>query len=142
MSLTIQMSNLPGKRATVQRKLLLDLIQQADGHLDADDLYRRVRELGHAISLSTVYRNLKLFKDRGLVEERHFAEEHHHYEPKAVGEHHHLVCSVCGEVIEFVSPLTKQMKRQVELKNGFVITDVEIRMKGYCPRCRRNKESG
>jgi len=126
MSSTMRMNNMPGKRATVQRKLLLDLIQQADGHLDADEL--------------TVYRNLKLFKDQGLVEERHFAEGHHHYEPKAVGEHHHLVCSICGEITEFVSPLTKQMKRQVELKNSFVITDVEIRMKGYCSRCRKNKE--
>lgn len=84
--------SLPGKRATSQRKILLDLIQRANGHVDADELYRRAREQEHAISLSTVYRNLKLFKDLGLVEERHFDEEHHHYESKDVAEHHHLLC--------------------------------------------------
>jgi len=135
---TTRIRSLPGKRATSQRKILLDLIQQADGHLDADELYRRARELGHTISLSTVYRNLKLFKERGLVAERHFGEEHHHYEAKPVGEHHHLVCLGCGEVTEFMSRLIKQMKRQVELESGFVITDAEIRMRGYCPHCRQN----
>ncbi len=134
--------SLPGKRATSQRKILLDLIQQANGHVDADELYRRAREQEHAISLSTVYRNLKLFKDLGLVEERHFDEEHHHYESKDVAEHHHLLCSICGKVVEFVSPLAKQMKRQIESKNGFVITDVEIRMRGYCASCRQSVDSG
>ena len=125
-----------GKRSTSQRKLLLNLILKAGGHLDADELYRRARLKESTISLSTVYRNLKLFKKLDLVEERHFAEEHHHYEPKATARHHHLVCVGCGEVIEFESPLTEKIKRQIEKNNNFVITDTEVRMKGYCARCR------
>jgi Fe2+ or Zn2+ uptake regulation protein len=125
-----------GKRDTNQRRLLLKLIGQSAGHLDADELYRLARAHEPTISLSTVYRNLKLFKKLGLVEERHFAEEHHHYEPKAMTRHHHLICVGCGEVIEFVSPLAEEMKKQVEAKKNFVITDTEVRMKGYCPRCR------
>ncbi|MDY6893650.1 MAG: transcriptional repressor [Chloroflexota bacterium] len=124
-----------GKRTTTQRKLLLELILEAGGHLDADELYRRAREREGTISLSTVYRNLKLFKEMGLVEERHFSEEHHHYEVKADLEHHHLVCLGCGKVIEFTSPLAKQMKQHVEAENGFIITDTEISMRGYCTDC-------
>jgi Fe2+ or Zn2+ uptake regulation protein len=127
-----------GKRTTSQRKLLLELILKAGGHLDADELHRRAREHEPAISLSTVYRNLKLFKKLNLVEERHFAEEHHHYEAKATSKHHHLICMGCGEVIEFESPLAEQMKKQIEMKNKFIITDTEVRMKGYCARCRHN----
>lgn len=135
--MNINASSYPvGKRTTSQRKLLLDLILKAGGHLDADELYRRARLKESTISLSTVYRNLKLFKKLDLVEERHFAEEHHHYEPKATARHHHLVCVGCGKVIEFESPLAAKMKRQIEKNNNFVITDTEVRMKGYCARCR------
>jgi Fur family ferric uptake transcriptional regulator len=125
-----------GRRNTSQRKLLLDLIQQADGHMDAYELYELARQHEPAISLSTVYRNLKLFKELGLVEERHFAEEHHHYEAKPSVEHHHLVCLGCGQVQEFVSPLAKRMVKEVGRDNGFEISKTEIRMEGYCPRCQ------
>ena len=131
-----------GKRTTAQRKLLLELILQAGGHLDADELYRRAREREGTISLSTVYRNLKLFKELGLVEERHFAEDHHRYEAKAEVEHYHLVCLGCGKVVEFLSPLAKQMEHEIGLENGFIITGAEICIKGYCPRCRESMASG
>jgi Fur family ferric uptake transcriptional regulator len=127
---------LTGKRTTSQRRLLLDLILQSEGHLDADELYRRAREQEPSISLSTVYRNLKLFKELDLVDELHFAEAHHHYEAKAPAQHHHLVCLGCGKVIEFTSPLTERMKSQIQRDNDFVITDTEVRMKGYCARCQ------
>jgi Fur family ferric uptake transcriptional regulator len=127
---------LTGKRTTSQRRLLLDLILQSEGHLDADELYRRAREQESSISLSTVYRNLKLFKELDLVDELHFAEAHHHYEAKALAQHHHLVCQGCGKVIEFTSPLTERMKSQIQKDNDFVVTDTEVRMKGYCARCQ------
>ena len=129
--------SLGSRRSTAQRRLLLELIRQAGGHLDADELYRRAREQEPSISLSTVYRNLKLFKSLGLVEERHFAEEHHHYEAKAATEHYHLVCLGCGEVIEFQSPLTEQMKQDIGSERGYVITESEVHLLGYCPRCQQ-----
>jgi Fe2+ or Zn2+ uptake regulation protein len=132
---------LAGRRNTAQRRLLLHLIHEAGGHLDADDLYRRAREREAGISLSTVYRNLKLFKELGLVEERHFAEEHHHYEVKALVEHHHLVCLGCGLVVEFVSPLAERLKQQVGEDNGFDVAGAEIRMEGYCAECGRKADS-
>lgn len=137
-----RLHSLAGKRTTTQRKLLLDLIQQAGGHLDADELYRRAREQEPTISLSTVYRNLKLFKELDLIDERHFAEEHHHFEAKATVEHHHLVCLGCGRVIEFKSPLIERMKRRLSRQNGFVVTDVEVCMMGYCARCQESMASG
>src|SRR4030043_426623 len=128
--------NLTGKRTTSQRRLLLDLILQSEGHLDADELYRRAREQEPSISLSTVYRNLKLFKELGLVDELHFAEAHHHYEAKATAQHHHLVCLGCGKVIEFTSPLAERMKSQIQRENDFAVTGTEVRMAGYCARCQ------
>ena len=77
-----QILNRSNQRVTGQRALLLDLIRQNYGHLDADELYRKAKQKNRRISLSTVYRNLGLFKKLGLVDEHHFAEEHHHYEAK------------------------------------------------------------
>jgi len=91
---------MPGLRVTNQRALLLGLIREGKGHLDADELYRRAREKQPRLSLSTVYRTLQLLKKLSLVEELHFDETHHHYEVKPSDEHHHLVCLGCGKVIE------------------------------------------
>lgn len=130
-----QKHNRVWRRNTNQRKLLLELINGAKGHLDADELYRLAREKGSKISLSTVYRNLRIFKESGLVEERHFAEDHLHYEAKPRVEHHHLVCLNCGNVIEFTSPLTERMKSQVEDAEKFTITNLEVKGEGYCKKC-------
>lgn len=125
-----------GERVTWQRKLLLDLIAQAGGHLDADELFRRAKEREPRISLSTVYRNLRLFKKLGLVDERHLSENHHHYEIKSPTEHYHLVCLGCGRVIEFENPLLQRLKSQIRRENQFEVTGAEISLQGYCSRCR------
>lgn len=125
-----------GERVTWQRRLLLDLIAQAGGHLDADELFRRAKAREPRISLSTVYRNLRLFKKLGLVDERHLSENHHHYEIKSPSEHYHLVCLGCGRVIEFESPLLQRIKNQIRRGNQFEVTGAEISLQGYCSRCQ------
>ena len=122
---------------TRQRTLLLDLIKDAGGHLDADELYRRAREKQPRVSLSTVYRALHLFKKMGLVEEYHFDESHHHYEATSKKEHHHLLCLGCGKVTEFQSPLSRYVTRNVPEARDFHIVDTELRMTGYCSDCRK-----
>lgn len=135
----VEMRELRVQRITSQRRLLLDLLRHSKGHLDADELYRLAKEREPRLSLSTVYRSLRLFKELGLVEERHFAEEHHHYEAKGEVEHHHLVCLGCGKVVEFEYPLTKRMKKDVSNQTGFEILSGEVYLEGYCDRCRQRR---
>jgi len=132
--------NLAGLRVTNQRALLLEIIRQGEGHLDAFELYRRAREKQPRLSLSTVYRALQKFKKLGLVEEVHFDEAHHHYEVKPPAGHHHLVCLGCGRVIEFHYPLARQVKRNVPEAKDFDIIGTEVRMTGYCSRCRQERK--
>ncbi|MFC1903843.1 Fur family transcriptional regulator [Chloroflexota bacterium] len=133
--------NKAGMRVTNQRTLIMKIIRQGKGHLDADEIYRRAREKQPRLSLSTVYRNLQRLKKLGLVEELHFVENHHHYEVKPSAEHHHLVCLGCGRVIEFQYPLShylkKNIKKNIPEATGFDITDTEVRMTGYCAKCRQ-----
>ena len=123
-----------GLRVTSQRALILEIIRH--GHLDADEIYRQARGKQPSISLSTVYRTLRMFKKLGLVEELHFDETHHHYEIKPPSEHQHLVCLGCGKIMEFEYPLSPKMKRDIAREKSFEVTDVEIRMTGYCSKCR------
>ncbi len=130
--------NITGMRITNQRALILEIIR--DGHLDADEVYRRARVKQPHLSLSTVYRTLRILKKLGLVEELHFDETHHHYEVKPSVEHYHLICLGCGRVIEFRFPLTRYIKRNVGEAKDFEIVDAEIRMTGYCPKCRQGRK--
>lgn len=107
--------------------------------MDAYELYKQARERQPRLSLSTVYRTLQKFKELGLVDEVHFDEAHHHYEVKPPSKHHHLVCLGCGRVIEFHYPLSRRVKRSVSEAKDFDIVSTEIRMTGYCYRCRQKE---
>ena len=129
-----------GLRMTSQRALILDIISQGKGHLDADEVYRLARERQPNLSLSTVYRNLQTLKRLGLIEELHFDESHHHYEVKPSVEHHHLVCLGCGKVVEFGCALSQKMRQEIAREKGFEVTGVEVHMTGYCAKCRRKQK--
>jgi len=131
--------NIAGTRVTSQRALILEIIRQRQGHLDADEIYRRARKKQSRLSLSTVYRTLQALKKLGLIEEVHFDDSHHRYEVKPSAEHHHLVCLGCGRVVEFQYPLSR-LKRNIAEARDFEIVGTEIRMTGYCSRCRQDRK--
>ena len=124
---------------TWQRRLLLTIMQEAEKHLDAKELYRRASERDARISLATVYRNLRLFKEQGLIDERHLGRARCYYEMRQLGEHQHLVCETCGEVVEFKSSLVNKLVAEVQRKNNFSVTKVELCLEGYCHKCKDEK---
>jgi Fur family ferric uptake transcriptional regulator len=124
---------------TSQRRLLLSVMQEAEKHLDAKELYRRASERDASISLATVYRSLHLFKEQGLINERHLGQARCFYEMKRSGEHQHLVCESCGQVIEFESPLIRKLVAEIQRKNNFSVTKVELYLEGYCHKCKEEK---
>ena len=120
---------------TPQRRLLLSVMKEAGTHLDARELYRRASERNTNISLATVYRNVRLFKEQGLIEEKHLGQMRCYYEIRRGAEHQHLVCRACGQVIEFESPLVRELVAEVQRKNEFCVTRVELCLEGYCNKC-------
>ena len=125
-----------GHPLTIQRRLLLNLVHDAGGHIDARELYRRANSQDESISLATVYRGLRLFKDLGLVEERRLGQVRCCYEIKRSVEHQHLVCRNCGKVIEFESPLIDKLVDKVQREHSFNVTRAELYLEGYCQQCR------
>ena len=128
-----------GKRVTSQRALILEIIGQGGGHLDADEIYRRARAVQPRLSLSTVYRTLKALKEPGLIQELHLDDSHHYYEAMSAGKHHHLLCLGCGKVVEFEYPISRYIRRNIPAARDFQIVDAEIRLMGYCSQCQRKR---
>jgi Fur family ferric uptake transcriptional regulator len=126
----------PSIRLTRQRKLVLDILREGKGHLDADTLYRKAKARNPKISLATVYRSLALLREANLVQEHRLGENHSHYEPAGDSLHHHFTCLKCGRVLEFRSPLVLQAARAFGRREGLQIVDVQLDVTGYCAACR------
>jgi Fur family ferric uptake transcriptional regulator len=126
-----------GRPVTTQRSLLLDIIRKTDKHLDADELYRIAKEKEPRISLATIYRNLKLFKELGLIAESSLGDTHSHYEAKSKADHHHMVCLGCGKIVEFDSPFITKAAAAVKKEKNFDIASIQLRIEGYCPECKQ-----
>jgi Fur family ferric uptake transcriptional regulator len=138
--LTKTQSNIDDKfnrRSTEQRRLIMEIIRQAEGHLDADEIYQQARQKSPSISLSTVYRSLQLFKESELIEEHQFDGMRRYYETTPRSKHRHLVCLGCGRIFEFKCPSTERLKSKIRREEGFKVTDAEVRLAGYCPECQQ-----
>jgi len=130
-----------GHSMTAQRQLLLELLRDADEHIDAKELYRRASARDESIGSATVYRNLNLFKQLGLVEERRLGKVSCCYEIKQSPEHQHLVCQGCGKIIEFQNPLVGKLIKAVRREHGFKVTKAELYLEGYCPECEEKEKT-
>jgi len=137
----IQDNPIRGHPLTSQRQLLLELLRDAEGHIDAKELYRRASARDESISPATVYRTLNLFKQLGLVDEMRLGRIRCYYEIKQSPEHQHLLCQGCGKVIEFQNPYFNKLIKAVQREHGFKITKAELYLEGYCPSCEE-KEKG
>jgi Fur family ferric uptake transcriptional regulator len=129
-----------GYSMTAQRQLLLELLRDADEHIDAKELYRRASARDESISPATVYRTLNLFKELGLVDEMRLGKIRCYYEIKQSPEHQHLLCRGCGKVIEFQNPHFQKLIEAVRREHKFNITKAELYLEGYCPECEEKEK--
>jgi Fe2+ or Zn2+ uptake regulation protein len=130
-------NELDGHVLTSQRQLILDTLLKSSGPIDAKVLYKVVSKKDETVSLATVYRSLKLFKDVGLIDEHRFGKTCYCYELKQSMEHQHVICRRCGKIIEFESPLIMEMIKKLQDEKGFNIDRVEVCVQGTCGECRQ-----
>jgi Fe2+ or Zn2+ uptake regulation protein len=131
-----------GVRLTGQRKVLADLLENANEHLDAEQVYQRAKAKDRTIHRATVYRTLNKLKKLGLVDEldlMHVSGERHYYEIRPSTLHIHLVCTSCKEVDEPSESFWEDLKRRVKSDNGFQPEVVRIEMAGICLACQRKR---
>jgi Fur family transcriptional regulator, ferric uptake regulator len=125
-----------GLRLTRERRELFAEIFAQHRHLDADELLRAMREQGSTISRATVYRNLELLVECGLVRKHRLGRNRHLYEHLHAGqEHDHLVCSLCGRVVEFKSPGIAALQTEICRAHGFDPGRHTLQILGVCRGC-------
>lgn len=131
-----------GQRVTSQRVLLLRLLDESDEHLDAEELYRRASVEMPDINLSTVYRNLTVLKEAGLVSQRYFARDHsrEYFETATPEEHYHFTCLSCGAIVEFETPLIMRVRNDLKKQHGVDIRHACICFEGLCSTCIQSKQ--
>jgi Fur family ferric uptake transcriptional regulator len=125
-------------RSTAQRRLVTDTFFRSQGHLSIEDLLAQVREHDPKVGYATVYRTLKLLKDSGLANERHFGDGVSRYEVAHEDAHHdHLICTKCGTIVEFEDPEIEAAQEQLAKRHGFKLTRHKHELYGLCPECQR-----
>ncbi|BCE02345.1 ferric iron uptake transcriptional regulator [Marinicellulosiphila megalodicopiae] len=112
-----------GLKVTFPRLKILEILAECDGHLSAEDVYKRLLESGDDVGLATVYRVLTQFETAELVVRHNFDGGHAVFE-MATDEHHdHMVCVESGKVIEFYDEQIEKRQHEIAKQNGYEITD-------------------
>jgi Fur family ferric uptake transcriptional regulator len=124
-----------GYRLTPQRRLILDIIHEADAHLTAEAIVGRLEDRISGVNKSTVYRTLDLLESLGLVVKSELAggRVYHHAEE---GHHHHLVCKSCGRQIHCVEAALEPLKESLKEKLSFEADLSHHVIRGLCQECQ------
>ena len=127
-----------GMRVTSARLALLDEVFSQHGHLDAEQLLERMRVYGHTISRATIYRNLELLVECGLVRKFRLGQDRFLYEHVHPGQtHDHISCRECGQVVEFISSAIASELDEICRAHGFEPEENRVQVLGLCGICAR-----
>lgn len=119
-----------GMRMTDQRRVIARVLQQSEDHPDVEELYRRSSEVDPRISISTVYRTVKLFEDAGIIERHDFRDGRSRYETVPEEHHDHLIDLKNGVVIEFRSAEIEALQDKIAREHGFKLVDHRLELYG------------
>lgn len=115
-------------RMTEQRRVIARVLAESEDHPDVEELYRRCVKVDDRISISTVYRTVRLFEDSGIIERHDFREGRARYETSTDGHHDHLINLRNGEVIEFQSEEIERLQTEVARKLGYRLIDHRLEL--------------
>ena len=127
-----------GLRLTGQRRLIAQVLSEAQDHPDVAELHRRVAERDRSVSVTTVYRTMKRFEEIGIVERHEFRDGRAHYEKASKAHHDHLVDMATGRVIEFRSTEIERLQEEIARRLGFRLVDHRLELYGM----RLDKKGG
>ena len=119
-----------GMRMTDQRRTIARVLSDADDHPDVEEVYRRASGADPRISISTVYRTVKLFEDAGILDKHDFRDGRSRYEPAAEEHHDHLIDLRSGTVIEFRNEDIEKLQRFVARELGYKLVDHRLELYG------------
>ncbi len=117
-----------GMRMTEQRRVVARVLQASDDHPDVEELYRRASAVDPNISISTVYRTVRLFEDSGVIERHEFRDGRARYETLPEAHHDHLIDLRSGTVIEFANEEIERIQERIARELGYRLVDHRLEL--------------
>ena len=121
---------LSGLRMTGQRRIIAETLEMADDHPDVEELHRRASEKDSNISISTVYRTVKLLEELNLIERHDFRDGRSRYETIPSEHHDHLIDLKSGKVIEFTNEEIEAIQELIARRLGYKLVDHRLELYG------------
>nr|WP_181708030.1 Fur family transcriptional regulator [Chthonobacter rhizosphaerae] len=115
-------------RMTDQRRVIARVLESSTDHPDVEEVYRRASAIDQNISISTVYRTVKLFEDAGIIARHDFRDGRSRYETVPDEHHDHLIDLRSGRVIEFRSEDIEALQEVIAERLGYRLVDHRLEL--------------
>lgn len=123
------------RRFSKQRQIIYDAIKNNPVHPSADTIYNMLKEEYPELSLGTVYRNLNVLTDMGLIIKISSGLDSEHYDGN-IDEHYHLICTRCNKMFDVDIPYQHDIVSKAQESSKHWITKHDIVFSGVCEHCR------
>ncbi|WP_028785023.1 peroxide-responsive transcriptional repressor PerR [Thalassobacillus devorans] len=124
-----------GVRITPQRHAVLEFLLNSMTHPTADEIYKALEGKFPNMSVATVYNNLRVFKDIGLVRELTYGDASSRFDCNTT-EHYHVICESCGKIVDFHYPSLDEVESLAEQVTGFDVSNHRMEVYGTCSDCQ------
>ncbi len=123
---------------TIQREVILETLYNSDEHLTPESLHHLIQENFPDLKtgIATVYRTLALLEESSMVTSLSFGAQGKKYELGAKEHHDHMICTVCGNITEFVDEEIEKRQHKIADSLGFKMSDHSMQIYGICKNCQ------
>ncbi|HBI3504497.1 TPA: peroxide-responsive transcriptional repressor PerR [Staphylococcus aureus] len=124
-----------GIRITPQRQAILRYLISSHTHPTADEIYQALSPDFPNISVATIYNNLRVFKDIGIVKELTYGDSSSRFDFNTHN-HYHIICEQCGKIVDFQYPQLNEIERLARHMTDFDVTHHRMEIYGVCKECQ------
>ena len=123
-----------GRKFSRQRQMIYEQVKNHPVHPTADEVYTALKKDCPNLSLGTVYRNLNLLSDMGMLMKIHVGGDKDRFDGQTAP-HCHFFCEKCGRVFDVESEDIRGIEKRVLERDGHTVTGIEINLRGVCRNC-------
>lgn len=118
-----------------QRELIRKTVVENNVHPTADDVYAMLKPSNPSLSLGTVYRNLTVLADNGVINRLRMPNGSDRFDGQMY-EHYHVICRDCGKIFDIKLALLKELDEKVEKETGVAAISHQLIINGVCSECQ------
>lgn len=123
-----------GVRITPQRRAILEYLISTKSHPTADEIYKALENDFPSMSVATVYNNLRVFRNAGLIKELTYGDASSRFD-FVTHDHYHIICDECGTIVDFHHPGLEEVEHLASHVTGFKVNSHRLEVYGVCPMC-------